>query len=98
MAYPLNAFDFITNENDRQMYDTALHAITDLELWDFMKQQSDTNFMFSNSPEINQIYNKIEELGYTGHSGCSFTFTMHKMKYIADNGLDELRKQYMLHQ
>jgi hypothetical protein len=97
MTTPLNTFDFIHDQNERIMYETALTSITQLELWDFMKNFSGTSFMFSNLPEILQIYDRIEELGYVGHSGCSFGCVMRTMQYIANHSLEEFQQSYINH-
>jgi hypothetical protein len=83
MALSWERFDFIIDENERNMYDTAFRAITELQLWEFIQKFSEDSFMHSTAPEIAQIYDKIQELGYRGHSGCSFGLTMHTMQYIA---------------
>ena len=91
----MNTFDFILNANDRIMYETALTAITQLELWDFMKNFSGESFMFSNQPEVSQIYAKIEQLGYSGHSGASFGLILRTMQFIANNSFEEFRLNYI---
>ena len=47
--------------------------------------------MLNNDYEVKTIYRKIEELGYTGHSGFSFSWTLRQMQYIAQYG----EKKYM---
>ena len=89
-----NTFTFII-ENDRIMYTTAYDAITKLELWNYIKNFNEDSFMFSNSPKIMRIYNKIEELGYTGHSGASFGYIMRNMEYIAKYGIEKFAQEYM---
>jgi len=86
-------FEFI-NENERIMYTTAHAAISQLELWDFMKKDAET-YMFSGDNRVTTIYAKIEELGYDGHSGASFGCTMRDMQYIAQNGYDKFREEYL---
>lgn len=93
MATSVNTFDFIPI-SQRNMYETAFDAITQLELWPFMKQFNDDSFMFSNGPEIDAIYKKIEEFGYFGHSGCSFGLTMRTMQYISIYGLATFEEKY----
>jgi hypothetical protein len=34
------------------------------------------------------------ELGYDGHSGCSFGYTMRIMQYIAKYGEEKYKKDY----
>lgn len=93
MSYCLNTFEFIPT-CDRIMYETAFNAITQLEMWNYMKNFDARSFMFSNDEEIERIYNKIEELGYSGHSGTSFGIIMRKMEYIAKHGLENFEKEY----
>jgi hypothetical protein len=51
--------------------------------------------MFSNDPRVKIIYDKIEELGYTGHSGSSFGCTMRTMQYIATYGEKKFREEQL---
>lgn len=95
MTTSLNTFDFIP-EGQRTMYSTAFDAITQLELWPFMRNFSRESFMFSSSPEVLRIFNRISQLGYDGHSGASFGFTMRAMEYIAKNGLDMYQEAYQI--
>ena len=93
MASSLNMFGFIPQEQ-RTMYSTAFDAITQLELWPFIREFQQESFMFSSSPEVSRISERISQLGYGGHSGCSFGFTMRAMEYIAKNGLDRYEQEY----
>jgi hypothetical protein len=95
MSFCINTFDFIPSD-ERIMYETAFNSITQLELWDYLKNFDTQSFMFSNNEEIQRIYNKIEELGYTGHSGSSFGFIMRSMEYIAKNGLTKFEEEYTM--
>lgn len=95
MTTSLNTFGFIP-EGQRTMYSTAFDAITQLELWPFMRNFSRESFMFSSSPEVLRIFNRISQLGYDGHSGSSFGFTMRAMEYIAKNGLDMYQEAYQI--
>ena len=93
MATSLNTFGFIP-EGQRTMYSTAFDAITQLELWPFMRNFQEGSFMFSSAPEVSRISERISQLGYDGHSGASFGFTMRAMEYIAKNGLDMYQEAY----
>ena len=93
MALSVNVFNFVP-EYERIMYETAFNAITQLELWTYMKNFKGESFMFSNDKEVNWIYSKIENLGYCGHSGASFGFIMRTMEYIAKNGLNKFQEEY----
>ena len=86
-------FEFI-DSNSRIMYTTAHFAISQLELWEYMKKDMES-YAFSSYPEVYRIYTKIEQLGYNGHSGASFGCTMRAMQFIAQNGYDKFREDYM---
>ena len=75
------------------MLDNAWQAITLTKTWDFVKKQNES-FMFSSDPRVNIIYVKMEELGYSGHSGCSFGRIMRIMQYIARYGEETFKKSY----
>jgi hypothetical protein len=87
-------FDYIKGEWDRVMLSTAYKAITITESWDVIKNFTDL-FDESIKDKINIIYKKIEELGYTGHSGWSFCYTMKVMRLIADKGEKKFRDDNM---
>jgi hypothetical protein len=93
MATSLNTFDFIP-ESERSMYTTAFDAITQLELWPFIINFHGESFMLSSAREIQRISDRITQLGYGGHSGASFGYTMRAMEYIAKNGLDMFQEAY----
>jgi tRNA splicing endonuclease len=86
---------FIYDENEKNMICGAMVAITQLELWDWLKNYSTVSFMFQSNSNIDLIYRKIESNGYTGHSGTSFGCTMRNMEYIAKNGFDTFRNNYI---
>ena len=90
-----NTYDFIKTDHERTMISTAIASITILELWDYMRNFKGESFMFSDDVEIMQIYNKIADLGYDGHSGCSFAFVMRTMQYIAIHGFEKYKTDYL---
>ena len=86
-------FEYVDCENIKKMLQTAYNAINLTETWGFVKQDCDS-FMLSNSKQIDIIYKKIEELGYTDHSGFSFGFTMRNMQFIAKHGEQKFKVIY----
>ena len=86
-------FQYIKDQNYIIMLDNAWQAITLTKTWDFVKKQNES-FMFSSDPRVNIIYVKMEELGYSGHSGCSFGRIMRIMQYIARYGEETFKKSY----
>ena len=87
-------FDYISSIKYREIISVAYKAVDILEKWDFMKEDID-NYMFSNNENINQIYKKIEELGYYDHSGCSFGFTMRIIQKIAKEGEKKFMDEWL---
>jgi hypothetical protein len=87
-------FNYV-DENERDMFANAWQAITLTETWDFIKNFQGS-FMISDDANINRISAKMSDLGYDGHSGCSFGFTMQTMKYIAINGEEKFREDYII--
>jgi len=93
MATSVNTFEFIPC-GQRIMYESALNAITQLELWGYMKNFKGESFIFSKDKEVENIYKKIEELGYVGHSGGSFGCIMRDMEFIAKYGIKRFEEDY----
>jgi hypothetical protein len=87
-------FNYV-DENERDMFVNAWQAITLTETWDFIKNFQGS-FMMADDENINRISAKMSELGYDGHSGCSFGFTMQTMKYLAINGEEKFREDYII--
>lgn len=80
-------FSKITDDHVRQMMENAYEAITATEGgWDFMKTFSEESFMFSRNPLVETISDNMVKLGYDGHSGASFGWTMRTMEYLAKHG------------
>ena len=79
-------FNIIPDEHSRFMLKNAHQAITMAEAWQFMRTFSDQSFMFSSNPIVSDIMKKMSELGYDGHSGSSFGWTMRQMEFLANNG------------
>lgn len=88
MSYVLDNKDFesIHDSHSRQMLENAYNAITMAGGWDFMKTFSEESFMFSSHPMVNSISDAMINLGYNGHSGASFGWTMRSMEYLSKHG------------
>lgn len=78
-------FLYITNIYTREMLVNAWKSITQLNLWNYMKKNNNS-FMFTDDIEVKMISDRMEELGYSGHSGYSFGWTMRQMQFIARYG------------
>ena len=84
-------FIYITNDFTREMMKNGWDAVTTLELWAYMKKETDS-YMFSTDPEVYLIYKKMEKMGII-HSGTTFGITMRNLQYIAQNGEEEFMKK-----
>ena len=98
MSHQLQPSDFLIIKDDhtRFMLENAYQAITVAEGWEFMKTFNDNNygFMFSDSPMTGKIMSKMEELGYSGHSGNSFAWTMRTMEFLAKHGREDFMAKF----
>ncbi len=80
-------FQAIKDTHVRAMMENAYHAIAMAEGgWDYMKNFNEESFMFSSNPMVRTISANMETLGYNGHSGASFGWTMRTMEYLAKYG------------
>jgi len=87
-------FEYITDIFNRNMIVNAWQAITETNLWDFVSKPIES-FMWSNDQRIKIISEKMELLGYIGHSGATFGCTMRNMQYLAQNGEDNFKKLFV---
>jgi len=86
-------FDFIEDSSERLILTNAYNAITLTETWGFVSSDIES-FMFLDDYRINEITSMMKKLGYNGHSGFSFGYTMRSMQYIARHGLDKFKSLY----
>ena len=86
-------FEYVTCENTKRMLQTAYKAINFTETWDYIKQDCDS-FMMSTDSQLYAIYHKIEDIGYSCHSGVSFGITMRYMQFIAKHGEKQFKETY----
>jgi hypothetical protein len=87
-------FLYIKDVETRSIIKYGYDAVNQLELWQYMKKYQD-NYMYNTDIELNIIFNKIEELGYTGHSGFSFAWTLRQLQYISQKGEEEFMKLWI---
>ncbi len=85
-------FLYVEDEHSREMLVNAWNTIDELDLWDYMRCKT-YSYMFSKDKEIARITAKMVELGYDGHSGFSFGWTMRQIQYIAQHGEEKYRDE-----
>ena len=87
-------FLYIKHESSREMIQNAWLAIQQTETADFVRKDIES-FQWSSDPRIWIITAKMEQLGYHGHSGCSFGWTMRQMQFLYRYGENEFRKRWL---
>jgi hypothetical protein len=84
---------YVKNEHSRKMLENAWQAINLTENWGFLEQPIES-FQLSHDDRISIITKKMEQLGYYGHSGCSFGWTMRQMQFLAKNGVEKFKARW----
>ena len=87
-------FYFIRDSWERQMLENGYQAISELELWYWLRtfEPGEHGFMCSNHENIHGISKKMQSLpNPPNHSGSSFGHVMRIMEYIAKNGLEKYK-------
>jgi len=86
-------FNFVSDNTERTMLTNAYNAISQTESWDFVSSDIES-FSFSDDNRLHKISSMMIKLGYDGHSGISFGWTMRSMQYIGRNGLEKFKSLY----
>ena len=99
MSYILEDKDInkITNEHTRMMIKNGYDAVSACEGWDWLIDLTDYSFGGQNYRQDSLMYKiayKMEELGYTGHSGFSMEFTFSALGFLAKYGKDRFIEKY----
>jgi len=90
-------FEYVECTHTREMLANAWQAINLTETWDFVRMPIES-FMMSRDDRIWVITAKMENLGYYGHSGFSFGWTLRQMQFIAQQGEARFRETYLVSQ
>jgi hypothetical protein len=86
-------FEYISNRNDREMFINAWQAISQTNLWDFVRSHIQP-FALSTDQRVEVIGEKMIELGYDRHSGSSFGSTLRHMQHLAIHGEKTFKELY----
>lgn len=86
-------FDCLESEQDQMFHRSAYNCITQLELWDWLKQNNGT-FMLNMTPEMKLLEARMmkDEIN-SYHSGSSYAGIMRQMEFIANHGYEVFRQQ-----
>jgi len=98
MYYGNGNFEFVEDESTKAFLKSAHKAISLCKLWNWLRiyqPSKDRGFMFSNTPELNKLQEKmLEDPVNTQHSGSSYSFIMREMEYISKNGYEDYKNTY----
>jgi hypothetical protein len=93
--YGNGEFEFITEEKTQFYYKDAHNAISRCELWDWLRDYpydpSEFYTFCVKCPEFNQLLKQL----HSGHSGGSLMITINNMNYIAKNGYEKYKTQWI---
>jgi len=96
LYYGDGEFEFVESESTKLLYKNAHKAITNTELWEWLRNYnppSNLGFLNIVTPEIERINQKMREDPISeNHSGASYALTMRVMQYIAQNGYEKFKK------
>jgi len=83
------------DSHSREMIKNGFEAVQLTETANFVKQDTES-FQWSGDNRVWVITAKMEELGYYGHSGCSFGWTMRQLQQIFRHGEAVYRREYLI--
>jgi len=100
MYYGNGAFEFVEDNIIKDFLKSAHKAISLCELWDWLRiyePPSNKGFMWSEIPELNKInYQLSKDSVNKLHSGSSYASIMRQMEYIAKNGYEKFKKEFLI--
>lgn len=86
-------FSFVNSEHSQTMLENGYKAISLTENWNFIYNLPD-DFSYSDK-RIFDISNKMEELGYNGHSGNSFIYVIMNMRLLSRIGYEKYKQNFI---
>lgn len=92
-------FNFIVDQSTKEFLQSAHRAITNCEMWDWIRINNITSFMYEDGPEMRKFINEMQKDNINdNHSGSSYGFIMREIEYIAKNGYDKYKETYYFKQ
>ena len=90
-------FDFVKDSHNKQLLFAAYTAISNCELWDWLKKTDIVSFMYHNNCREMIFFRKEMEKNPINetHSGASYGSTMRQIEYIAKYGYDCFASEYI---
>ena len=80
-------FNFINDESTKEFLQSAHKAITNCEMWDWIRTKQIGSFMYDRGPEMQIIRTQMDKDPVNiNHSGSSYGWIMREIEYIAKYG------------
>ena len=80
-------FNFINDNSTKELLQSAHKAITNCEMWDWIRHNKIGSFMYDNGTEMKIIRTQMEKDPINrNHSGSSYGWIMREIEYIAKYG------------
>jgi hypothetical protein len=88
-------FDFINDNSIKEFLQSAHKAITNCEMWDWIRTSKITSFMYDNGPEMQKIRKEMEKDPINmEHSGSSYGWIMREIEYVAKYGYSKYEEAF----
>ena len=89
-------FDFEKNQMIATCLQDAYEAVTDLDLWEYLRDNEFESFTYYKGPK-KELHDKLLALvdKRKMHSGASYGLTMRSMERIAKKGFDAWKREYI---
>ena len=88
-------FDWIESKMEQTVLIDAYNAVTELELWDYLKNNTFDSFTFYHGPNQELHQSLLEKADKSNmHSGASYGITMRNMEKIAKKGFEPWKQEY----
>jgi hypothetical protein len=84
-------FEYIKKSEHRDMLRFTWKAIELTNMWNFIEHPI-CSFMESNNENVSLIWDKINDLGYYGHTKKTLAFTLRGLQYIAQYGEEKFKR------
>lgn len=88
-------FNFINDNLTKEFLQSAHKAITNCEMWEWIRNAQITSFMYGKGSEMEIIRNEMKKDPINRyHSGSSYGCVMREIEYIAKYGYSKYQEDY----
>ena len=88
-------FNFINDKSTKEFLQSAHKAITNCEMWDWIRTTNIRSFMYDRGPEMQKIRTQMHKDPVNeNHSGSSYGWVMREIEHIAKYGYSNYEEDY----